>query len=145
VKINRKVFVLVSLAGVAEGAIGGFEMFLPLLLIQHSLALSQIRLYTIILSITTEMLIPAALFVCLYHAGKGLDMARDYVDLGFTVLIGYAVTYFVGFVSCALINLISNMEMLQILVTALTMGLTKLSRFFLGFSALSLSYFRRSV
>ena len=103
------------------------------------------RFYTIILNITTEMLIPAALFVYLYHAGKSLDMVRDYVDLGFTVFIGYAVTYFVGFVFSAIINPISNMEILQILVTALTMGLTKLSRFFLGFSALSLSYFRRSV
>lgn len=144
-KINRKVFVPVSLAGVADGAIDSFKMFLPLLLLQHGLALSQMSLYTNILIITTEMLIPAALFVYLYHAGKGLDMARDYVDLGFTVFIGYAVTYFIGFVAGAIINPISNMETLQILVTALTMGLTKLSRFFLGFSALSLSYFRRSV
>lgn len=148
-RINRKVFVFALSAGIVLGLIRGYTMFLALLLRErYRLSSSQFLLCSSILSVVLEILIPLTLFITLYRLGKRIDLRRTYIDVSVSLFIGCALAHCFGYVVGSFINpmgreMIWPSEWTSILEIAVMNGLSHgLYLFFLGFTAIALSYFR---
>jgi len=151
-RIHRKVFIFALSAGMVvgaiRGAIRGFMMLLPLLLVdRHGLSTSQAGRYLSILSVVLDVLIPIMLFVALYRLGKRIDLRSTYVDVSVSLFIGCALAHCFGYILGYYINPVVRevwtSEWNSILVIAATRGLSQgLYLFFLGFTAITLAYFR---
>lgn len=147
-RIHRRVFVFALSAGMVVGVIRGYRMFLALLLVKrYGLSSSQCGLFLSILSVVLDILIPLILFVALYRLGKRIDMRSTYVDVSFSLFIGCAPAHCFGHVVGSFINPIGRevwtSEWTSMLEIAVMHGLSRgLNLFFLGFTAIALSYFR---
>jgi len=147
-KIHRKVFAFALSAGMVVGVIGGFRVFLILLLIErYGFTTTQCGFYSSILSVVLNILIPIMLLIALYRLGKRIDLRSTYVDVGVSLFIGGALAHCFGYVVGYFLNPIGRefwtSDSTSILVIAATHGLSHgLYLFFLGFTAITLAYFR---
>jgi len=147
-RIHRRVFVFALSAGMILGVIRGFRMFLAILLIErYGFSSSQCGLCLSILSVVLNIPIIIMLFVALYRLGKRIDMRSTYVDVSVSLFIGCALAHCFGYVVGSFINPIGRevwaSDWTSILEIAVMHGLSQgLNLFFLGFTAIALSYFR---
>lgn len=148
-RINRRVFVFAISAGMIMGVIRGFRMFLPILLIErYGFSSSQSQLYLSILSLVLNIPITIMLFIALYRLGKRIDMRSTYVDVSASLFIGYTLAHYFGYFLGSFINPLSRewiwaLDLVSILKITVMYGLSQgLNMFFLGFTAIALSYFR---
>jgi len=145
-RINRKVFVFALSAGIVLGLIRGYTMFLAILLRERY-----------ILSLVIEILIPLTLFITLYRLGKRIDLRSTYIDVSVSLFIGFALTHCFGYVVGSFINpmgremiwssewtlrRLSSVKMSPLEIAVMNGLSYGLYLFFLGFTAIALSYFR---
>ena len=147
-RIHRSVFVFALSAGMVVGVIRGYKMFLAILLVEwYSFSSSQCRLWLNILSVVMSI-IPLILFVALYWLGRRIDLRSTYFDVSVSLFIGCALAHCFGYVIGYFINPMGRetwtSEWTSLLEIAAMHGLSYgLYLFFLGFTAIALSYFRK--
>ena len=142
--INRKVFITALLFGLVVGAIDGYRVQLPLMLLhRQNVPFAKVGTYLSVLSMVSDLLIPTLMFASLYLLGKGIDLRDTYGRVSASLLIGSVLGGFSGFVSGYLITPYGWENWTSGFAIASTRSLLHMIRlFFLGFTALALAYLR---